>query len=185
VGTVVASGPGRGPLRVVLVVFVVGALGLLAIILGRSDGGIDCPEVEEPIVDVGTQVVEGDPEGDGCSTYGVYQLASDAQSTEDMLLTIRVDRRQRTIRLGDQGDRLFLGDWDCDGVDTPGLYRWELGELQYYDTWPAGDDQEDYEPDDTERVRSRGRASLESRPGDGVIGGESCDRIRVRASAEG
>lgn len=24
---------------------------------------------------------------------------------------------------GDPGDKAFVGDWDCDGVDTPGLYR--------------------------------------------------------------
>jgi len=155
------------------------------VVLGRSDGGLDCPEVEEPIVDVGAQVVRGDPEGDGCNTYGIYQLAADATSTEDMLLTIRVEQRQRTIRLGDQGDRLFLGDWDCDGADSPGLYRWELGEVRYYDSWPERGDQDDYDPVDTERVRSRGRASLATSAGNDVVGAEGCDRIEVRASVEG
>jgi len=29
----------------------------------------------------------------------------------------------RSFYFGDPGDRPFLGDWDCDGTDTPGLYR--------------------------------------------------------------
>jgi hypothetical protein len=29
----------------------------------------------------------------------------------------------RTFYFGNPGDVPFLGDWDCDGIDTPGLYR--------------------------------------------------------------
>ena len=28
-----------------------------------------------------------------------------------------------TFYYGDPGDVPFVGDWDCDGIDTPGLYR--------------------------------------------------------------
>ena len=29
----------------------------------------------------------------------------------------------RTFYFGDPGDSPFMGDWNCDGIDTPGLYR--------------------------------------------------------------
>jgi hypothetical protein len=30
-----------------------------------------------------------------------------------------------------------LGDWDCDGTDTLGLYRPSTGEVYRFDTWPT------------------------------------------------
>ena len=41
---------------------------------------------------------------------GAWYLRDDAGSTA-------------SFYYGDPGDIAFLGDWDCDGVDTPGLYR--------------------------------------------------------------
>lgn len=38
--------------------------------------------------------------------------------------TLRADNgNSTTIGYGNPGDVAFMGDWDCDGVDTPGLYR--------------------------------------------------------------
>ncbi|HHC07443.1 MAG TPA: hypothetical protein ENK55_01820, partial [Actinobacteria bacterium] len=31
--------------------------------------------------------------------------------------------RTTAFYFGNPGDYPFMGDWDCDGVDTPGLYR--------------------------------------------------------------
>jgi dipeptidyl aminopeptidase/acylaminoacyl peptidase len=35
----------------------------------------------------------------------------------------QVDGRVDSFYFGNPGDAPFMGDWDCDGVDTPGLYR--------------------------------------------------------------
>ncbi|HEY8547631.1 MAG TPA: hypothetical protein VIL36_21360, partial [Acidimicrobiales bacterium] len=132
----------------------------------------DCPDEPWPPEEPGVQVVRGDPEGDGCPTFGVYDLAEDAETIEDMVLTITVDEEERRIRLGQRGDSLFLGDWDCDGVDTPGLYRWTEGEVEYYDHWPEVENLP-YEPDEVERVERRSGAE--------VVRGEDgdCDVIEV------
>lgn len=169
------SGP-RDRFRLGITAAAAVAVAALLVLVRSGGGGKDCPEVEEPIVDVGAQVVEGDPEGDGCATFGVYQLGIAPDEREDMLLTIRVDGVRRSIRLGELGDRVFLGDWDCDGDDTPGLYRWTDGEVQYVNRWPAEGDG-DVEPDETEPAPARGRASLVDEPADG------CDRIAVREGA--
>jgi hypothetical protein len=146
----------------------VAASGILAyLVLGplRRDDG--CPEVERPVARAGTQVVRGDPEGDGCETYGTYRLRTPARDDQDMFLTIEVDGEERSVRLGQLSDRLFLGDWDCDGTDTPGVYRWRRGEVQYYDTWPPSGS-EPGDPDRTVDVPARSRAALvEGRGGQG------------------
>ena len=94
-----------------------------------------------------------------------------------MVLSIRIDGDQQRIAIGEPGDQLVLGDWDCDGVDTPGLYRAGAGDVQYFDTWPQVEQQR-YQPDRTEPAGTGGSASLAEGDGDG------CDRIEV-ASSEG
>jgi len=148
------------------------SFGGLAFWVTRPSPPDECPDERWPVSDPGNQVVEGDPEGDGCPTYGTYRLPAGAASVEDMVLNITIDGEDRRIRLGQQGDRLFLGDWDCDDVDTPGLYRWEDGEVEYYDRWPEVENQP-YEPDDRERVEARREAELV--PGDDG----DCDTIVV------
>jgi hypothetical protein len=37
--------------------------------------------------------------------------------------TISAPRTTTSFYFGNPGDLAFAGDWDCDGVDTPGLYR--------------------------------------------------------------
>lgn len=52
-----------------------------------------------------------------------------------------------TVRVGDlhyevgePGDRLVLGDWDCDGSATPALLRPTTGEVFVFPTWATHDD---------------------------------------------
>jgi hypothetical protein len=94
-----------------------------------------------------------------------------------MVLSIRVDGDRQRIAIGGPGDQLVLGDWDCDGVDTPALYRTRTGDVQYFDAWPRVEQQR-YQPDRTEPVGPGGRASLAEGEGN------RCDRIEV-ASSEG
>ena len=168
----------------VLAVVALVAAFLLLLLPGGDDG---CPEVEEPLDEIGVQVLEGDPEGDGCNTYGVYRLGPLPDGTQGMTLTIRIDGERRRIPLGDFSDRMLLGDWDCDGIDTPALYRWAegeegaadaVGEVLYFNSWPETDDAE-YEPDETEEADARGRAEVVQGDGESADSGE-CDRVAIR-----
>jgi hypothetical protein len=166
----------------VLAAIGLGAAGLLFLVRGPlssdDDGGSDCPQ-EAASPAPGSRAaaeVEGDPEGDGCPTVGVYQPEA-VGGNERMVLSIRIDGDRQRIAIGEPGDQLVLGDWDCDGVDTPGLYRADAGDVQYFDAWPQVEQQR-YQPDRTEPAGPGGSASLAEGDGDG------CDRIKV-ASSEG
>lgn len=164
-------------------VAVIAAAVAFAVLLvpGGDDG---CPEVEEPLDEIGVQVLRGDPEGDGCNTYGVYRLGPLPDGTQGMILTVRIEGERRRIPLGDFSDRMLLGDWDCDGVDTPALYHWEetddgdVGEVRYYNSWPETDDA-DYEPAETEEADARGRAEVVEGEGESSDS-DDCDRVAIR-----
>jgi eukaryotic-like serine/threonine-protein kinase len=171
--------PGRIP---VLAAVGLAAAGLLFLVRGPlssdDDGAPDCPDEEATATTGGggATAVEGDPEGDGCPTVGVYRPEAVAGS-ELMVLSIRIDGDRQRIAIGVPGDQLVLGDWDCDGADTPGLYRARAGDVQYFDAWPQVEQQRD-QPDRTEPAAPEGTASLAEGDGD------RCDRIEV-ASSEG
>ena len=40
-----------------------------------------------------------------------------------------------TVELGDEGDLVAVGDWDCDGTDTPALLRPSTGEVFVFPEW--------------------------------------------------
>jgi hypothetical protein len=117
-------------------------------------------------------VVEGDVTGEGCTVVGVYGSRTLADGTTAMVLSITIDGRAQQISLGVVGDQLVLGDWDCDGVDTPGLYQSAAGVVRYFDVWPA-EEQRTYPPTATEQVEAGGTASLAAGEGD------DCDRIEI------
>jgi eukaryotic-like serine/threonine-protein kinase len=170
--------PGRVP---ALAAVVLGAAGLLFLVRGplsSDDGGTGCGEDEATATPGGRGAVEleGDPERDGCPTVAVYQPET-VGGTELMVLSIRIDGDRQRIAIGEPGDQLVLGDWDCDGVDTPGLYRTGAGVVQYFDAWPRVEQQR-YQPDRSEPAGRGGSASRAEGDGD------RCDRIEV-ASSEG
>lgn len=43
-----------------------------------------------------------------------------------------------TFEVGEAGDAVAVGDWDCDGLATPGLVRPASGEVFLFDRWTAG-----------------------------------------------
>jgi hypothetical protein len=160
--------------RLPLVVVVgLSAAGMLYLVRSTmAEDGTNCAHTEKPVVD-GAQVVRGDPEGDGCSTYGLYypQVVS---GEERMILRIEVDGEQKRFALGSNGDQVFVGDWDCDDVDTPAVYRKGTGQVEYYGLWPEEHDQR-YEPDDLDSEAAGGTATL--RRGHGNV----CDQVEVTA----
>jgi hypothetical protein len=182
---------------VALAVAGVAALGSIALLRGPlasgdgdgdgGDGGdgageraeTGCPAVASPVPAPGGQVVEGDVGGDGCRVAGVYQPGGLPGGGTAMVLTIRLDGADKRISLGRPGDQLVLGDWNCDGVDTPGLYTAATGEVRYFDVWPTVE-QRSYRPAASDDAEPGGTASLA--PGEGSAGEpDGCDRIAVAA----
>ena len=53
--------------------------------------------------------------------------------------TVSVNGTRFTI--GVDGDRVVLGDWDCDGTPTAALARPATGEVFVFQTWPTGDEE--------------------------------------------
>ena len=102
-----------------------------------------------------------DVDGDGCAT----KLSWDGHVLE-------VEGRR--YQLGQLGDVLLLGDWDCDGRDTPALYRPGTGTVSLFHGWA--------EPD-----RPLPASSTERRPAAGVAsvarGGDGCEEVAVTSAA--
>ncbi|MGH9187178.1 MAG: serine/threonine-protein kinase [Acidimicrobiales bacterium] len=148
------------------------AAGLIFVLRGGLDrddeGGGDCAAFEPA-----PQVIEGDPEGDGSSTTATYQLEQSAAPDCVVFarLHITIAGEARAFRIGGPGDQLFLGDWNCDQVDTPGVYEPGNGQISYHDTWPVRG-AEEAQPR-VEQAPADGRASLQA-------GGEGrCDSLAV------
>jgi tRNA A-37 threonylcarbamoyl transferase component Bud32 len=130
----------------------------------RGDDAGDCPAVPVPVPVPGGQAVTGDVSGDGCTVTGTYQSERLPGGGTAMVLTIRLDGADQRIGLGQAGDQVVLGDWDCDGVDTPALYRAGDGAVEYYDVWPTVEEQA-YQPASTDQAAAGGEASLRAGSG--------------------
>ena len=103
----------------------------------------------------------------------MYQPEVLPDGTTTMVLRIPLGGSEKRIALGEPGDQVVLGDWDCDGVDTPALYRQAAGEVQYFDVWPSVADRS-YEPDAVEDATPGVQVTLEEGSGDD----QDCDRVR-------
>ncbi|MBW3645461.1 MAG: hypothetical protein KY441_08160, partial [Actinobacteria bacterium] len=132
---------GRRPMRVLVLGALVATLAVTALVAGPVrrglGGGNDtvptttspCPSQIPPPVPPGAALLEGDLDGDGCPSFAVRR---------GDVLEVVVDPAEdqpRRYQLGRADDHLLLGDWDCDGVDTPGLYRPSTGEVFYFFEW--------------------------------------------------
>jgi hypothetical protein len=95
----------------------------------RDTNGPGCTNPTPASVD-DPAVVAGDLDGDGCTEAVRWQ-------PDDAVLELPGGRR---LQVGEPDDRLLLGDWDCDDVDTPALYRPSTGEVFEFATWVSGAD---------------------------------------------
>jgi hypothetical protein len=111
------------------------------------------------------EVVRADTEALGCT----IDLGWDA---EERILSVPTDGAEPVrYRLGEPGDQLVVGDWDCDGRDTPGLYRPVSGEVFTFDGFAgAGGELVSGPPRETGATG-----------GDPVVttGNDGCDRVEV------
>jgi hypothetical protein len=72
-----------------------------------------------------------DVDGDGCAD--VVFVRNGVVSIPAGVLAARAV----TFEVGAPGDVVVLGDWDCDGSDTPGVYRPATGAIALFTRWPA------------------------------------------------
>ena len=158
---------------VVLVLAAV-AVALLLVTGDDADEPATLPacEGDEPEAPAGAQVATGDVAGIGCATTVVY-----ADEGGSMVLTVRLhpdDADVARYGVGRAGDRLLLGDWECDGIDTPALYRPSTGEVLTFGSWaPPGTE---VRPSSTDNLTPGGEPSVD-RSG----GPDGCDRVVVAA----
>ncbi len=108
-----------------------------------------CPPVTSPL--------KADVDGDGCPS---------AVAVRENIVEVDGERYQ----LGRPGDTLVVGDWDCDGRDTPALYR-PSGEVFLFDAW--AEEGEDLP------AASRGEQVKDGHP-EVQQGEDGCDRLVVR-----
>lgn len=161
--------------------FAIGGTLLYRWVAGPGDG---CFNVERPPAGPDAQVVVGDPIGDGCEAYGIYEPAP-ADWSAEMVFRIHLDGQESApIGLGQPGDEVVLGDWNCDGADTLGHYLRSDGEVHYYDTWPAEVNQRLDPVRKEQELPVNGTATLAPSSGDGAGEGESggsaqCDRVEI------
>jgi hypothetical protein len=123
--------------------------------------------VVPPAAPPGASLLEGDLSGLGCPAEVVWSTT---------LAEARVPTDQGEVRylLGSPGDALLLGDWDCDGDDTPGLYRPSTGEAFLFNAWAdAGSPLPSAVPQRTGRLGGTARVDPEG----------GCDRLVVDPGA--
>lgn len=81
------------------------------------------------------------PEGatSGCATVDPSRPDVDGDRCGDEVRTDgnRVQVAGRTYRIGRDGDRVAVGDWDCDGAATVALLRPDTGEVHVFDGWAS------------------------------------------------
>jgi hypothetical protein len=117
-----------------------------------------------------------------CILYTLPAKASDAgegvgavdRSTGIWHLRDPVDGETTSFYYGNPGDLPFAGDWDCDGIDTPGLYRRSDGFVYIRNSNSPG---------------YADRSFFFGNPGDvplaGDFDGDGCDTVSVYRPAEG
>jgi hypothetical protein len=112
----------------------VAALALLAVVVGAAVPRIARGAPPAPLASVARASA-------GCATPaaqpGDRPIPPCAVQRGDLLVTT-IAGRERAYRLGRPGDAVLLGDWDGDGVVTPGLYRPSSGEAVEFASWEPG-----------------------------------------------
>jgi hypothetical protein len=111
-----------------------------------------------------------DVNGDGCAV----PLAWDGR-----VLVARfrpTEAQPRSFRLGRSGDILLFGDWNCDGAETPALYRPTEGTVRYVDSFALRVGDRRHADRVVGGLPRRGRARV-------VRGRGRCDTVGVVRSA--
>ena len=89
-------------------------------------------------------------------------------------LLLRADGTTAEFTLGDPGDTPLVGDWDCDGIETPGAYRPSTEQVFLRNTVEDGPIEIDYPINASDIV-----------PLAGDFDGDGCDTVSYYKPAEG
>ncbi len=150
------------------------APGAVEVAGGGPPEAVACPDLGPIEVPPGAEELHGDLNGDGCPVQVVW---------DGQVMRFRLeegDARPRSYDFRQAGDRtpgqLLLGDWDCDGADTPALYRPDDGVVAYFDAVPGQVGGEVTATPDRTGITD-GRATLRDGEGD------RCDTVEVRPEA--
>lgn len=140
-----------GHRRLITFFGLLGLLGLLAVVLAgalwrerhhhqatkagatadRTDATDACASYPRLAAPSGTKRFDVDLTGDGCRVPVTW---------DGHVLSARFGPQERSPRyyeIGLPGDALVFGDWDCDGAETPALYRPRTGEVIYVNSFGA------------------------------------------------
>jgi hypothetical protein len=66
----------------------------------------------------------------------------------------------RRYALGHAGDWLLTGDWDCDGRESPALYRPSTGDVFLFDRWATNGPLQSHETRHTQVLHGRPRVDV-------------------------
>jgi hypothetical protein len=123
----------------------------------RCDDVVPPPDAED------AELLDADVEARGCSV----PVAWDG----DRLLVPRPDAVPQGYDLDSQdGDVLVMGDWTCDGHDTPALYRPSTGQLFLFDGFAEEDEEVTGRVEETDVRRGEPRVLTDE---------DGCDRVEV------
>lgn len=89
-----------------------------------------CATSNPPVPGPGEVLLEGDLLGDGCTSWALHRGA---------VLEVALVPGQEPTRfeIAEPGDVVVLGDWDCDGSQTPGRYEPATGRVYLFDGWAS------------------------------------------------
>ncbi len=139
---------------------------------GPRPQGTECVDLAPLEVPAGAEELTADLAGDGCPTQVVW---------DGRVMRFRVEAdeaRPRAYQFAAEGGpgQLVIGDWDCDGADTPAFYQPGTGRIAYFSDVPEREGGE-VEARTVETGITDGRAELDAGRADG------CDTVSVRAEA--
>ncbi len=121
-----------------------------------------CPDAVTPILNAPTQ--PADIDGRGCSVPAAW---------DGQVLEVAIDGQLRRFDLpGDEPDTLLFGDFNCDGRETPALYRPASGELFVFPT---------LDPDEEVTVRADPDVVPDA-TAEVVLDAQGCARVELRTS---
>lgn len=148
------------------------APGRVAVEAGGTPRGIECPTVPAIEVPNGAEELMADFEGDGCPVQVVW---------DGRVMRFRLeatDAEPRTFQFepeaGGRG-QLVVGDWDCDGADTPAFYQPGTGRVAYFSDVPERVQGEvDAQFVDTGVIDGRAEVAADD---------DGCDTVEVSAQA--
>ena len=96
---------------------------------GRAEPeGVGCVELPPLDVPPGSEALTADFAGDGCATQVVW---------DGRVMRFRADPDEeaaRSYQVAAEGGpgQLVIGDWDCDGAETPAFYQPATGQVAYF-----------------------------------------------------